>query len=380
MVPPGGRASVDLAERLQRETYRFDFFQAVRLLERLAREGGLPGPRAGHQPVGVDHAPEQECVRFRTVPSLSFLTAAAARVRRPSAPDGSTKDDVPTLEMAVAFLGLTGSAGVLPAHYTALLMRRVRAKDTSLRDLLDLFNHRLVSLFYRAWEKYRLPFAYERARAGRGPETAPQQQVGEDPERVTHALYSLVGRGTAGLRGRLEIPDEAFLYYGGHFAHRPRSAAALELVLADYFAFPVRVLQFQGQSLRLEREDQAQLPSPRHPRGLNNRLGLDLVVGERVWAVQSKFRLRVGPLTYRQFRGLMPGAGKRLRALSQMARSYVGPEFVFDVQLVLLGAEVPRLWLGTDGDDRPYLGWNTWVHSGPVAGDVEDAVFPEERG
>src|SRR5262249_46630587 len=200
------------------------------------------------------------------------------------------------------------------------------------RDLLDLFNHRLVSLFYRAWEKYRLPFAYERSRL---------DGTGEEPERMTHALYSLVGRGTAGLRDRQEIPDEAFLCYSGHFAHQPRSAAVLELVLADYFALPVEVLQLQGQWLRLERDDQAQLPSPREPRGLNNRLGLDLVAGERVWGVQNKFRLRLGPLTYRQFLSLMPRVGKRLRPFSQMARSYVGPEFVFDVQLVLLAAEAP---------------------------------------
>jgi type VI secretion system protein ImpH len=370
MVTPGGRESLDLKDRLQRETYRFDFFQAVRLLERLAREGGLPAPRAGHQPVGADHPPERECIRFRALPSLSFPTAAASRIGRSRTPDGAAESDKSPLEMMVAFLGLTGPAGVLPPHYTALLMRRVRAKDLSLRDLLDLFNHRLVSLFYRAWEKYRLPFAYERSRL---------DGIGEEPERMTYALYSVVGRGTAGLRGRQEIPDEAFLYYGGHFAHHPRSAAALELLLGDYFALPVQVHQHQGHWLRLERDDQAQLPSPRQPRGRNNRLGFDLVVGERVWGVQSKFRLRVGPLTYRQFLSFLPRVGKRLRPFGQMARSYVGPELVFDVQLVLLAAEAPRVQLGAQGEDRPYLGWNTWMHSVPGTGEVDDAVFAEEQ-
>jgi type VI secretion system protein ImpH len=371
MDTPGGRESIDLRQRLQRETYRFDFFQAVRLLERLAREGGLPAPRAGHQPVGADHPPDQECVRFRALPSLSFPTAAASQVRRTAMPAGSAEGDNSPVEMMVAFLGLTGPAGVLPAHYTALLMRRVRAKDTSLRDLLDLFTHRLVSLFYRAWEKYRLPFAYERSRL---------DGTAGEPERMTHALYSLVGRGTAGLWDRQEIPDETFLCYGGHFAHQPRSAAALQLVLADYFNLPVEVLQLQGQWLRLERDDQAQLPSPRQPRGRSNRLGFDLVIGERVWGVQSKFRLRVGPLTYRQFLSFIPGAGQRLRPFSQMARSYVGAELVFDVQLVLHAAEVPPLRLGAEGEDRPYLGWNTWMHSVAATGEVDDTVFPEADG
>src|SRR5581483_8630178 len=105
-----------------------------------------------------------------------------------------------------------------PPHYTTLLVRRVRAKDFALRDFLDLFHHRTVSLFYRAWEKYRLPFAYERSRAdGPGAE-----------DLCTFVLYCLVGLGTGGLRGRLDVNDEAFLYYGGHFAHFPRCAVSLE--------------------------------------------------------------------------------------------------------------------------------------------------------
>jgi type VI secretion system protein ImpH len=201
---------------------------------------------------------------------------------------------------------------------------------------------------------------------------------GREPERVTQALHSLVGRGTAGLRGRPEVGDEAFVYYGGHFAHQPRSAAALGLLLADFFGLPVRVLQFQGHWLYLERDDQARLPVPGSSLGCNNRLGHDVVVGERVWGVQSKFRIRLGPLTYPQFRRLMPQVGDRLRPVCQMTRSYVGPEFLFDVQLLLHAHEVPTLRLGEGGADRSYLGWNTWVRSVPFAHAAEDAVFAEE--
>jgi type VI secretion system protein ImpH len=354
MATACGRASADLKERLHQEPYRFDFFQAVRLLERLARHE--PASQA-RRAVGKDYAPEQECVHFRALPSLSFPTAEVAQVREGTAPD-----------MAVSFLGLTGAAGVLPTHYTAQLIRSLRSKDTSLRDWLDVFNHRLVSLFYRAWEKYRLPFAYERWRL---------DDSGAEPDRVTGGLFSLIGRGTAGQRGRQAIPDEVFLFYGGLFAHQPRSAAALGGLLADYFDQPVQVLQLQGHWLYLERDDQAQLPTPQMPRGLNNRLGQDVVVGERVWGVQSKFRLRVGPLTYRQFQGFLPQVGKAMRPLCQLTRSYIGVEFLFDVQLVLQAAEVPWLQLGGGGDELPYLGWNTWVRSKPFTHEVADAVFPE---
>ena len=357
MATAGGRAGGALSDELLREPYRFDFFQAVRLLERLLR---APARRPRH-PAGRDRSADDDLVRFRSLPSLSFPASAVTAIRRPAAAEPD--EPPPPPEMSVAFLGLAGPQGVLPRHYTALLLERVRDKDYSLRDLLDLFNHRLVSLFYRAWQKYRLPFAYERA-ALDGP---------GEVDACTQALYCLVGLGTRGLRGRLGVEDEAFVYYGGHFAHWPRSAVALEAVLADYFGVPVRAEQLHGQWLRLGPEDRSLMPGPECPEGRNCQLGMNVIAGERVWDVQSKFRLRVGPLTYAQFRSLMPN-GDALRPLAQMARTYVGLEFDFDVQLVLRAAEVPWCRLGP-GEDAPHLGWNTWMRSGEFTRDVADAVF-----
>src|SRR5262249_29678817 len=168
---------------------------------------------------------------------------------------------------------------------------------------------------------------------------------------ATGGLYALVGLGTAGLRDRLEIDDEAFLFYSGHFAHYPRSALALECLLQDYFEVPVEVHQLKGQWLVLDPEDRSLLPSTSQPGNLNNQLGVSMVAGERCWDMQSKFRLRVGPLTYAQFRRLMPN-GDGLRPLAQMARTYVGPELDFDVQPVLKAAEVPQC----RADDTSFLG------------------------
>jgi type VI secretion system protein ImpH len=357
MVATSRREAADLNDCIRHESHRFDFFQAVRLLERLAYEESADAP----QPVGGDAAPEQECVRFRSLPSLSHPTSAVAHVRRPK-----SNSDNPPPEMMVSFLGLTGPAGVLPLHYTAMLLRRLRAKDTALRDLLDIFNHRLVSLFYRAWAKYRLPVAYERSR---------QHHEAGESDKVAHALVCLVGRGTAGLHGREDIPEEAFLYYAGYFAHHPRSAATLEAMLADYFRLPIRVQQFQGQRLRLDRDDVTQLPARTRRRGLNCRLGVDVVLGDRVWDVQGKFRLRIGPLTYRQFRRFFPAGGDLTRPLSQLTRSYIGAEFTFDLQPTLKPAEVPRMRLGGKGDGASHLGWNTWVASRPFTREADEVVF-----
>jgi type VI secretion system protein ImpH len=359
MATARGREGPGLSDQLFREPFNFDFFQAIRLLERLASEDA----RFRNFLVGQDH-PEQEAVRFRSQPSLSFPPSSIIQIR-PLTPDASSPSKpTPLAEMVVSFMGVVGPTGVLPYHYTALLLRRIRDKDFSLRDFLDLFHHRAISLFYRAGVKYRLPCVYERSKLESGP--------AEDAEdRITGAFYCLTGMGTRGLRGRMDVADQALLFYGGHFAHFPRSASVLENMLADYFGLPVRVLQLQGQWLQLDPSEQAIMPSQANRLGQNNQLGVSMVVGDRVWDIQSKFRLQVGPLTYAQFQRFLPN-GDALRPLCQLAHAYVGLEFDFDVQLLLRPDEVPA---SRAGGGRSRLGWNTWSRTGDFRSAVDDAVF-----
>jgi type VI secretion system protein ImpH len=358
MAVENGRASPALIEHLFREPYRFDFFQAVRVLDSDARADRGGAPRWS---VGRDATPSQEIVRFRAPPSLGFPAASIVDLVTRSREQGR----VPP-EMTVAFLGLTGPSGVLPQHYTALLIERchVKHKDYALRDYFDIFHHRLVSLFYRAWEKYHFQFAFERVQL---------EKPGEDDD-FTFALYSLVGLGTTGLRRRMALDDEAVLYYGGHYAHFPRSAISLEYMLFDYWEIPVEVQQFRGQWLYLSEEEQTALPTAARPKGQNAALGVDALAGTRVWNVQSKFRIKLGPVGYGEFRELMP-IGRRLLPLCQMTRLYAGLEFDFDVQVVLRKEEVPWCQLPADADAAPRLGWNSWVRSGPMERDADEAVF-----
>jgi len=352
MAAPSGRTRVALSDRLFREPYRFDFFQAVRLLERIV---------AGREPVGHDAALEREVVRFRAHPSVTFPSAAIADLRRAQPSDRSA--DLPP-ELTVTFNGLTGPTGVLPQHYTMLLLSRIRAKDLSLRDFLDLFNHRIVSLYFRAWEKYRLPVQFERARRNSAGETDP----------VTRGIYCLTGMGTDGLRPRLDVEEASQLFYSGLFSHRIRPAITLEQLLEDYFGLPIRVLQLQGRWLNLEPADRGRMPRAGQRKAATNRPGYGMVIGRRVWDVQSQFRIQVGPLEYGQFRRLTPD-GDGLKPLCRMARLYAGPDLDFDVQPLLRANEAPPLQLSVRGHDRPRLGWNTWLHGKPFPRDADQAVF-----
>ena len=344
----------------------FDFFQAVRLLERLHPE---------RKAVGREALPVNEVVRFRSLASLAFPPSSIYEIEAPN-------EDRPFARIFQTFLGLTGPSGVLPRHYTQQLLdlgRDVKGPERrSLGDFLALFDHRVVSLFYRAWEKYRFFIPYERGEASWA-----------EPDAFTSVLYSLIGLGTPHKRGRLRVAvrtadeeqperpvarveDLALLYYAGFLAQRPRNAGNLEAMLADYFEMPVAVRQFQGQWLLLEKTDQTCL-------GSSGTLGVSAVAGDRVWDVQAKFRIKVGPLKRSRFEDFLPDRSdtprrKSLFLLAQLVRLYAGPELDFDLQLVLEAAEVPPCRIGGEGFGAR-LGWNTWVLSRPRDADADDPVF-----
>jgi type VI secretion system protein ImpH len=349
------RSRAALIDRLLDEPHAFEFFQAVQVLERaVQRTSDVPGSAR----VGEDIAPRQEAVRFRSYQALVFPPAAVLEVQPPT----QAEDGIPARppELSVSFLGLTGPSGVLPQHYTELLIRSLRDKSFALRDFFDLFNHRLISLFHRAWEKYRLPATYER------------QAPGEDA--ITACLMAIVGLDTPNLRKRLAVDDEAVAHYAGHYAHWPRSVAALEAILSDFFERPVSIEQFRGRWAWLSPDEFTALPQGLASEGSFAQLGINAVIGERVWDVQGSIRNCIGPVGYKQFSDFMPG-NRNLAQHVDLTRLFVGPTFSFDMQLTLARREVPFLALATEGDYVPRLGWNTWLKHAEFEQDASDAVF-----
>lgn len=333
------RTDPPLAKILFDEAYRFDFFQAVRVLERIHTD---------RAPVGRMTPPGDEVTRFRTHPSLEFPASQIHEIDRTR----ELEEGGPP-QMIVAFMGLIGPLGILPNYYTELVRERARYKDTALWEFVDLFNHRLISLFYRAWEKYRFPVAYERG----------------ELDRFTEYLYDIIGLGTRGLRGdRLGVPDEGLLYYGGLIAQRPHSVSAIAAILGDHFGVPAKIVQFSGQWLQVEDADRSRLGVANHV------LGVSMVIGARVWDDQSKFRVRFGPLTLDQFSALLP-AGAAHRPAAGVARLLAGAEFDFDFQLILKAREVPGCVLTTRAKRRPMLGWTTWLKTKPFANDDEQVIL-----
>ncbi|MDH3599243.1 MAG: type VI secretion system baseplate subunit TssG [Candidatus Tectomicrobia bacterium] len=343
MAAQSRRTDPSVEDNLFEAGYGFDFFQAVRVLERLYPE---------RRPVGQAASPADEVVRFHSHLSLSFPPSAIHHIERAAS-------EMEPAQMTVTFMGLTGPLGVLPRHYTEMLLQRVRQRDYTLRDFFDLFNHRLISLLYRAWEKYRVPVAYERAALQR-----------REYDRFSLLLFDLMGMGTDGLRGRQQVEDKALLFYTGLLAQQPHSASALAGILQDYFRVPVAVEQCLGQWLPLTESNRSRLGGGEG----TNCLGVNAVAGPYVWDQQAKFRVRPGPLTLRQFETLLP-SGNAFQTLVHLSRFFAGQEYDFEVQLILKAAEVPRSRLGAGGVGFTRLGWSAWLKNREFVDDADDAVF-----
>jgi type VI secretion system protein ImpH len=362
-------------ERLASGPWQFEFFQAVRLLELAALYPPVRGRPATSGPVGQDYPPDRECLRFRVYSSQRFPGSEIIEYRPqpPGSASPCSTAGAERAEMTVSFTGLTGPGGALPQHYTQRLIDELLS-DNGIRDFFDIFNHRLVSLFYRAWKKLRFPVSYETDSLARKRFSGMAIDTRETGDLFTFGLHCLIGKGTGGLLGRQILPDERFLFFGGLFAQYPPTAISLERMLVDYFGKPVEIVQFVGQWLRLVPSEMTRLSSG-HGGMANNALGQNAIAGDRVWSIENRFRIRLGPLAWRDFCDFLPGICQ-LEPLGQFVRSYVGPEFDVEVQPVLRQEDVPVCQLVGDEPPLARLGWNTWLFSGSLGRDGDEAVFP----
>jgi type VI secretion system protein ImpH len=352
MAAKGRRSYASLIDALRAAPERFDFIQAVRLIERSAARVPRDARETVPGLIGLDGDPRNETLRLRAALELAF----------PATEIAGFDDTGKMAELTVTMLGLTGVSGVLPGHYARLVLEASRDNNTAPKDFFNMFNHRALSLFVRAAEKYRLPLAFERARA-RGMDS------------ISAALLGLIGMRGAALQDRQGLRDQTLMFYAGHFSRRVRTADALRQMLSEHFDWPVGVTQFQGHWANLLRSEQTQIGG-----GVNARyatLGASAVLGTRVWDVQGSFRVKLGPLDYAQFHSFMPDAS-RMAELAALTRTYVGPALSFDVQLTLKGSEVPPLALSADKATGARLGWNTWLPTPRPRRDASDAIFQVE--
>ncbi len=335
------RATANLAQaRMLRDNpWSVRFFQMVRLLERLHPE---------RRPVGIFVAPADEVVRLSAHTSLGFPASEVQSYTEPGNGPG---------RLAVNFMGLSTINGPLPAPYTEMLLERTRAKDDATGEFFDIFNHRILSLFYRGWKKYRFYIAYEQSR-------------GED-DLVTRLMYDLIGLGTAGLRRRMPIADEAAIFYGGLLGQNLRTAQGLQQILSDYFQVPLQVQQFTGSWNRLPTSDNTVL---NYGFSDSERLGFATVIGDEVWDQQGTLTVRIGPMPLARYLQFLPD-GEAYPQLAAWLRMYARGELDFVVKLVLERDEVPGVLLSPEPAKMARLGFASWLKNEPFYRDPDEATY-----
>ncbi len=352
MAATGRRPDPPLIQTLSERAAAFDFFQAVRLLEAL-------GAKTGRRPVGFDHEPRTEAARLKGDPSLAFPAGELRDVRGLGVPDRAAPPDV-----RVTFLGFLGASGVLPQHYSELVVRRVQQKDTAFLDWLDLLLHRTLSLLHRAWWKHRPAFSFEQAR--RHPDV-------RDP--VELMLRALAGIATGKLAGRQAIDDETLLFFAGHLASRRRSAAALARAAGAWLRAPTRLREFVGRDLPLDVNDRSRLPGRSRTQGVHARLGRDLVLGTSARDVSGKVRLEVGPLAHPDYLALLPG-GASHAGLRDLVRTFAGVGIDCDLQVSFRKETLPSARLAGRKTPGCGLGRDAWLGEPRNARLVRSELFP----
>ncbi|AKJ28557.1 type VI secretion system protein ImpH [Caldimonas brevitalea] len=407
-----------MIDRLLADPHRFQFFQAVRLLERWSAKT-YPQPQASGAPLQIVFRnsislsfPASEIERLdvqRREADVSYtdtgrLSSPTAGSNTGSGGTGATADDlavdngghsrhaaaigdaqaataagegggtqghkaprpgrIERIEITPAFMGLLGSNGSLPLYYTETLARReLFQKDKAARAFLDVFQHRAVSLFYQAWKKHRLGVQYEADRRNR----------------FLPAVLSIAGLGQSALRERMDddgVHDESLAFFASTLQHRPISAGQMQQVLSSYFKVPAQIDQFVGRWYTLPPAGTTQLGT------LNGVLGQSAVMGERVWQRDLRLRVVLGPLERARFQRFLPGQGGA-KALEKLLTLMTGVCLEYEVRLQLRKEDVQGVTLsspraGADAASAPAqgrLGWDSFLQTRPSGRHRDDVAY-----
>lgn len=316
------RDPVALDSELEEQVARMDFFQVLRLIE----NANVLLPR-----IGASLRPRDDAVRFGQDPQLVFHPTTLAHFKRA---DGEGR-----ARLAVNFFGLLGANGPMPVHITEYVRDRLRhGGDGTLLAFLDVFHHRMLSLFYRARATAEPVISLDRA----------------DGDRFSVFVGSMFGIGAPALQERDAIGDFAKLHFAGLLANKSRPAAGLVTILREYFKLPLAIEQFVGHWMRMPDEILSRIGRV----DASNRLGSSMLLGKSVWDCQHKFRIVIGPVSYDDYQRFMPG-GESMQRLLAWVSNYVGLTLDWDVRLILQKEAIPPLRLG--GATR--MGWSTWLTS-----------------
>ena len=323
----------------------------MRLILRAARRAQTG--TGGRARLGEDARPAAEPVRLRAAAGMRY---AAAEITAAQQAQGAKP------ELTVAFMGLTGPSGVLPDHYSDLLVQRRRARDPALAE------------FFRPVQPQEPQPVLPRLGQAAACRCAMRRRPRPSPDPFSAALASSMGLGLPAQREQAALGDGGLLGLAGSLGRRVRTPGAVKRLASALLDAPVEFSEFQGRWIAIAPSERTRLAAPRPGDRSFSQLGSEAVAGAQAWDVQGRFRLRIGPLSLQDFRAFFRPDGPR-GLLDGVVRAAVGPAIDFDLQLVLRGDEVGPLRLD-DPDAPALLGQTTWMGAGPGRRDRDESVLP----
>jgi type VI secretion system protein ImpH len=304
---------------LREQPWRFDFLATLRRIERSFKDR----PR-----IGASASARQEYLMLGQDPYMDFPASNLARAETKS--DGR-------IQLFVKFLGLLGPQGALPLTTTEEAHSWLLMRDDAFPRFLDLLNNRFLQLFFRAWADAR-PIAQ-------------RDRPAED--RFVSYVGSAIGIGSPIYHRLDSIPDAGKLAFAGLIAAQAKSASRLKQLIAGLFGVRVEIDQFVGAYLKLDSSDRTRV-------GVRNSgLGHDILVGQSVFSIQDKIRIRIFAKNMREYTQFLP-TGSRSEPLVDLVFFYIGEQLDWEVELALLSSAIEPVRLSQFGQ----LGWTSWVAPG----------------
>ena len=325
--------------------WEWNFFMLTRELDRYF---GKQNPNM--ERTGFSYKIEKEPVQFRQKPTLAFPPSDVAEY--------TPSNNEAIAQLAVHCFGLLGCNGPMPLFLTEYVFKRTyQHKDDALKDFLDIFHHRMISLYYRAWAVNQITV---------------NREWKEDPfSDYIGSLINLKGTGDNGTTVQGDkIPKDARLFYSGRLIQKDMNVEGLCAILSGYFNTRVLMEQFTGQWISIPLSDQCRLGESEET-GL---MGKTCIIGKRIFDINQKFRLVIGPMSLDLYQKLVPGE-KGFSHLKSWVDNYVGMSFDWDLQLILKAEEIPDF--KTDKQIR--LGYTSWFKKRKDQEDADNLILSGNR-
>jgi type VI secretion system protein ImpH len=210
----------------------------------------------------------------------------------------------------------------------------VLAQDDAFPRFLDLFNHRFIQLFFRAWADSRPIVHHDRP----------------DADRFVAYIGSAIGVGSKPYQNLDSVPDAARLGFAGLLGAQAKSASRLAGAVCGLFNITAEVEEFVGTRLVLEAAEWTILG------GRHNMLGEDALLGRTIFSVQDKIRVRIFTGSLAEYVRFLP-TGDLCEPLADLVFFYVGEQLDWDAELAIPAGAAEPTRIGKFGQ----LGWTTWM-------------------